>query len=159
MQKEQTRISHLLLHFTFYILRSLVNTTSSRAPDDLPRDQQWLRLGYVIIAALFLFRLAYIGSGKIELSKDEAYQWLWSKHLALSYYSKPLMIAYAQWLGTHLFGDTELGVRFFSPFCSALASVLLLRFFAREVNARAGAVLVAICGVTPFIAVGSTLLT
>jgi len=136
-----------------------VNTTSSRAPGDLPRDQQWLRLGYGIIAVLFLFRLAYIASGKIELSKDEAYQWLWSKHLALSYYSKPLMIAYAQWLGTHLFGDTELGVRFFSPFCSALASALLLRFFAREVNARAGVVLMAICGVTPFIAVGSTLLT
>ena len=26
-------------------------------------------------------------------SEDEAYQWLWSKHLALSYYSKPPMIA------------------------------------------------------------------
>ena len=71
---------------------------------------------------------AYIGSGKIELSEDEAYQWLWSKHPALSYYSKPPLIAYTQFLGTHLWGDTEFGVRFFSPVIAAVLSLLVLRF-------------------------------
>lgn len=122
-------------------------------------DQHWLRLGYVLVAATLLFRLGYIASGKIELSKDEAYQWLWSKHLALSYYSKPPLIAYAQWLGTHLWGDTELGVRFFSPVVAAILSLMLLRFFAREVNARTGCLLVLITGLTPMLVVGSTLLT
>src|SRR5204863_8419155 len=51
--------------------------------------RHWLRLGYILIAALLLFRVGYVASGVIELSKDEAYQWLSSKHLALSYYSKP----------------------------------------------------------------------
>ncbi len=86
-------------------------------------DQHWLRLGYLWIAALLLARLAYLGSGTIELSEDEAYQWLWSKHLALSYYSKPPLIAYAQFLGTSLWGDTAFGVRFFSPVIGALAGV------------------------------------
>ena len=35
----------------------------------------------------------YLASGTIQLSQDEAYQWVWSKHLALSYYSKPPGIA------------------------------------------------------------------
>jgi hypothetical protein len=74
-------------------------------------DQHWLRLGYILLAVLLLARLAYIGSTVIELSRDEAYQWLWSKHLALSYYSKPPMIAYTQFLGTYLWGDTAFGVR------------------------------------------------
>jgi len=79
------------------------------------REQRWLWLGYVLTALLLLFRLGYIASGVIELSNDEAYQWLWSKHLALSYYSKPPAIAFIQFAGTALWGDTELGVRFFSP--------------------------------------------
>ena len=103
--------------------------------------------------------MLYLASGRIELSGDEAYQWLWSKHLALSYYSKPPLIAYVQWLGTHLFGDTELGVRFFSPVCAALGSLVALRFFAKNVSARAGFWLVAVMNVTPLLGVGSTLMT
>ncbi len=122
-------------------------------------DDHWLRLGYVLIATVFIGRLIYIGSGRIELSEDEAYQWLWSKHLALSYFSKPPLIAYVQWVGTHLFGDTELGVRFFSPACAAIGSLVALRFFARHVSARAGFWLIAIFNVTPLLAVGSTLMT
>ena len=121
--------------------------------------QHWLRLGYLVIAAVLLARLAYLRSGSIELSGDEAYQWLWSKHLALSYYSKPPLIAYTQWLGTHLFGDTEFGVRCFAPVIAAALSWLVLRFFAREVNARAGFFLVLILAATPLMAVGTTLMT
>jgi 4-amino-4-deoxy-L-arabinose transferase-like glycosyltransferase/membrane-associated phospholipid phosphatase len=122
-----------------------------------PADH-WLRLGYLVIG-LLLARLAYLASGTIELSEDEAYQWLWSKHLDLSYYSKPPMIAYAQFLGTSLWGDTEFGVRFLSPVLAAVLGVVLLRFFAREVSARAGFWLVLIITATPLAAVGSTLIT
>jgi membrane-associated phospholipid phosphatase len=122
-------------------------------------DVQWLRLGYLLIAVLFVTRLIYIGSGRIELSEDEAYQWLWSKHLALSYYSKPPMIALAQFLGTSIWGDSEFGVRFLSPVISAALSLILLRFMAREVHAAAGFWLVALCSTAPLLAVGSTLMT
>ena len=108
------------------------------ADDQSIRDAQWLRLGYLLTAFLFLIRLAYLAAGKIELSEDEAYQWLWSKHPALSYYSKPPLIACAQFLGTHLWGDNEFGVRFFSPVIAAVLSLLVLRFMAREAGGRTG---------------------
>ena len=138
---------------------SPVSTSAQSQGENVSAETHWLRLGYVVIAAIFIGRLIYIASDRIELSEDEAYQWLWSKHLALSYFSKPPLIAYVQWLGTHLFGDNELGVRFFSPLCAAIGSFIALRFFARHVSARAGFWLVAIINVTPLLAVGSTLMT
>jgi membrane-associated phospholipid phosphatase len=122
-------------------------------------DQHWLRLGYIWIAACLLGRLAYIASGTIQLGEDEAYQWLWSKHLALSYYSKPPLIAYTQFLGTSLWGDTAFGVRFFAPVIAAVLSLLLFRFFAREVNARAGFFLLLIITATPLMSAGGVLMT
>jgi 4-amino-4-deoxy-L-arabinose transferase-like glycosyltransferase/membrane-associated phospholipid phosphatase len=123
------------------------------------RERQWLHLGYLLIATLLAFRLWYIGAGIIGLTGDEAYQWTWSQHLALSYYSKPPMIALAQWAGTSLWGDTEFGVRFFSPVAAALLSLVLLRFFAREVSAGAGLALLLTASATPLLVVGSTLMT
>ncbi len=129
-----------------------------RAPH-VTMDAHWLRLGYLCIAVLLLVRLGYIGSKLIQLSEDEAYQWLWSKHLAMSYYSKPPLIAYTQFLGTLLWGDTAFGVRFFSPIITAAISLLVLRFFARELNARAGFFLVAVASTTPLASVGAVLMT
>lgn len=129
-----------------------------RAPH-VTLDEHWLRLGYVVIALLLVARWLYIAGGTIQLAEDEAYQWVWSKHLALSYYSKPPLIAYTQFLGTTLFGDNAFGVRFFSPLITAVMSVVLLRFFAREVNARAGLFLLLIVTATPLLAVGAILMT
>jgi membrane-associated phospholipid phosphatase len=152
-------------------LPSLVNVRPSTAPspsdeEELPplpqpavMDAQWLRLGYAFIALSLLLNLLYLASGLIELSEDEAYQWVWSKHMALSYYSKPLMIACTQWLGTHLWGDTDFGVRFFAPVIGAILGVMLLRFFAREVNARAGFFLALVVSATPLLALGSVIMT
>jgi len=122
-------------------------------------DAQWLRLGYLFIAVSLVANLLYLASGLVGLSEDEAYQWVWSKHIALSYYSKPPFIAYTQWLGTHIWGDTDFGVRFFSPVIGAILGILLLRFFARWVNARAGFFLALIVSATPLLALGSLLMT
>jgi len=46
------------------------------------------------------------------LTFDEAYYWMWSQHLAGGYYDHPPMVAWVITLGTTLFGDTPLGVRF-----------------------------------------------
>jgi len=119
----------------------------------------WLRLGYIVIAVFLLARLAYIGSSTIELSEDEAYQWQWSKHPALAYYSKPPGIAVAQWIGTHLWGDTAFGVRFLAPCVTALISLLLLRFFAREATAKLGLFVVLAATATPLLSVGAVLMT
>src|SRR5205823_9003198 len=101
----------------------------------------------------------YLAAGKIELGEDEAYQWLWSKHLALSYYSKPPLIAYTQWLGTHLWGDTQFGVRFFAPILAALSGSTLLLLLARYANPRVAFFTIAAACATPLLAVGATLMT
>jgi membrane-associated phospholipid phosphatase len=141
---------------------SLLNPVARKAQggaSSAAQDAQWLRLGYALIALIFVARLAYLGLSGIELSEDEAYQWLWSKHLALSYYSKPPMIAYTQWLGTHLWGDNEFGVRFFSPVIAAVISVLVLRLVAREAGGRVSFMLFLALAVTPLLAVGATVMT
>lgn len=137
-----------------------VGTSHAEFPEDGSQlHQHWLRLGYVLIAALLLFRLGYLASGMIELSEDEAYQWLWSKHLALSYYSKPPGIAFIQFAGTTLWGDTELGVRFFSPVFAAILSLAGLRFMAREAGARQGFLLLLVATGAPLLSAGSVLMT
>lgn len=122
-------------------------------------DAHWLRLGFILIATLCVARIGYLAAGRIELSEDEAYQWLWSKHLDLAYFSKPPGIAVAQRFGCALWGDSEFGVRFLSPCIAALLGVLLLRFLAREVSAVAGVLFVLAVTATPLLAVGSTLMT
>ena len=120
---------------------------------------EWLRLGCILIFAMLIGRWIYLASGTIELSQDEAYQWVWSKHPALSYYSKPPAIAFIQLAGTSIFGDTEFGVRFFSPLFAAITSLLLLRFLAREIGARPSFWLLLAATATPLLGVGTILMT
>lgn len=121
--------------------------------------RQWVRLGYLLLGVLLVARLIYLATDQIELSKDEAYQWLWSKHPALSYYSKPPMIAYLQWVGTHLWGDRGLGVRFLSPVLGTVLGALMLRFLARQGAARSGFWLLLVVTATPLLALGTILIT
>ena len=128
-------------------------------PPQVSLDEHWLRLGYIVITGLLLARLAYLASGTIQLCEDEAYQWLWSKHLAISYFSKPPIIAYLQFLGTTIWGDNAFGVRFCAPLITAVLSFVVLRFFAREVNARAGFFLLLLLSATPLMALGGVIMT
>jgi len=134
------------------------NQSSNKAKPTL-ENLQWLRLGYLLIGITLLFRLWYIAKPIIELSFDEAYQWIWSRHLALSYYSKPPMIALVQKLGTLLWGDTELGVRFFAPVLAAIMSMIILKFFHSLGKTRLGLILLLLALTTPMLAVGSVIMT
>jgi membrane-associated phospholipid phosphatase len=140
---------------------SLLNAECGvRSAERTTSEIEWLRLGQLVIVLALVARWLYIAGGVINLSEDEAYQWLWSKHLALSYYSKPPGIAYIQWLGTTLFGDTELGVRFFAPLFGAILSWLVLNFMAREIGARkAFMLLLLLTFAMPLLVAGSVLLT
>src|SRR5579863_9920600 len=65
-----------------------------------------------MVAAIIALLCLRLGLGFVlPLSFDEAYYWLWSRHLALSYFDHPPAIAYAIRLGTLVFGDTSIGVR------------------------------------------------
>lgn len=73
-----------------------------------------------VLLVLFCLRMAL--AAWLPLSFDEAYYWLWSKHLALGYYEHPAAIALAIRAGTAIFGDSEWGVRAVPMFLSLWAS-------------------------------------
>jgi membrane-associated phospholipid phosphatase len=123
------------------------------------QERLYFRMGWLLILVVMVAKYLYIAGGVIQLAEDEAYQWTWSKHLALSYYSKPPLIAYAQFLGTSIWGDNAFGVRFLSPLLAAGVSLMLLHFFHRHISARAGFWLIVLMNCTPFLSIGSTLLT
>lgn len=83
----------------------------------------WVKFSLLVLGVVTIARLVYIGSGFIELSKDEAYQWLWAKRLDIAYYSKPPLIAWLQYISTSVLGDNELGVRFFAPILSFFSGI------------------------------------
>lgn len=69
---------------------------------------------FLFIFYVFLFFVVDIlQSIYTELIDDEAYYWLWSKHLAWGHFDHPPMVAW--WIKiSSLFFNGELGVRFFS---------------------------------------------
>ena len=72
------------------------------------------------VAGLLVVRAAM--AAFLPLSADEAYYWLWSRHLAAGYYDHPPAIAFLIRIGTLLFGDTEFGVRFSGVLLSIVTS-------------------------------------
>lgn len=106
--------------------------TTEAAPHDsavLARAAEGLRLVpcqaatlavLALIAAMVALRC--LVARHVDLETDEAYYWLWSRHLAISYYDHPPMIAYLIRLGTALFGDTVFGVRSMAIACMIAAS-------------------------------------
>jgi 4-amino-4-deoxy-L-arabinose transferase-like glycosyltransferase len=77
------------------------------------------------IAGLILLR--FVAGAVLPLSADEAYYWLWSKHLAAGYYDHPPMIAFLIRAGTAVFGDTAFGVRVVPLLLSIAASWFVWR--------------------------------
>jgi len=141
-------------------IQSSAQSSPSNSTLRIPNSElEWLRLGCILIFVMLIGRWIYLASGTIELSQDEAYQWVWSKHPALSYYSKPPAIAFIQLASTSIFGDTEFGVRFFSPLFAAITSLLLLRFLAREIGARPSFWLLLVATATPLLGLGTILMT
>ncbi|WP_052236498.1 ArnT family glycosyltransferase [Candidatus Protochlamydia amoebophila] len=82
------------------------------------------RLIWVLIAKT-CFIVGFIIWGGVGLGPDEAQYWTWSQKLDWGYYSKPPGVAWQIWLGTQLWGQTELGIRFFSLIWSFLQSYLV----------------------------------
>jgi dolichol-phosphate mannosyltransferase len=77
------------------------------------------------VAVLFLTIFHLWIAGKTELIPEEAYYWTYSQHPSLSYFDHPPMVAWIITLGTGIFGDNELGVRFFSIFSWPIAALWL----------------------------------
>ncbi len=105
-----------------------------------PSELRLVRNTAVTILALVALRL--VAAAWTPLTFDEAYYWMWSKHLAGSYYDHPPMVAIVIRLGTMIAGDTELGVRVVSillalPMSWAVYRMAAILFRDRRVAATA----------------------
>ncbi|HEY1876254.1 MAG TPA: glycosyltransferase family 39 protein, partial [Rhizomicrobium sp.] len=83
------------------------------------------RLSLALVILLIVLR--GVAAALLPLSADEAYYWLWSRHLAAGYFDHPPMIAWAIRAGTTLFGDTPFGVRMMGVLLSLPASWFVWR--------------------------------
>jgi 4-amino-4-deoxy-L-arabinose transferase-like glycosyltransferase len=91
-------------------------------------------------------RLFY--GAKVLLVPDEAFYWVLSRHLAAGYLDHPPMIAYLIWLGTHMVGSTELGVRLLGVLMSVGAMAIIVILAARVLRETRATVWVAVIWLT-----------
>lgn len=85
-----------------------------RHPDALP---DWATCT-AVAAALHL-----VAAIVIPVLPEEAYHWLYARHLDVGYYDHPPMIAWMIALGRQVFGDGPLGIRLLPWLCSIGTSV------------------------------------
>ncbi len=76
----------------------------------------------LVLTIITVLRL-YLATS-LDLTPDEAYYWVCSQNLALSYYDHPPMIIYLIKLSTTIFGTTELAVRLPSILISLIVTIL-----------------------------------
>jgi len=89
-----------------------------------------------IINILFLaFRIIYVLYYPISLDPEEAQYWYWSKHLDFSYYSKPPLTAYLDYVSTSIFGVSNLSVRIW-PILFSFVLLNFSYFFVKKVYGK-----------------------
>jgi len=141
---------------------SLMDGVVSLEPELIPRTQYRSELLAWKLAVLFLsallFRLIY--NSIRELVPDESYYWVWSRHLSLSYFDHPPMVAYLIRLSTALLGSSEFGVRFPAALLSSgtvvLATLLVRRLTRSDVATWLAALILLL---SPIVSMTGTLMT
>jgi 4-amino-4-deoxy-L-arabinose transferase-like glycosyltransferase len=121
-------------------------------------DGQLVRNTSLLILALVALRL--IAAAVTPITFDEAYYWMWSKHLAGGYYDHPPMVAFVIRAGTMIAGDTEFGVRLVSILLALPMSYAVWR--SAEIlygGARVAATAAILLNVTLMAAVGTMIVT
>lgn len=88
-----------------------------------------LTLLNVVVAWL---RIQYINTNGIDLSTEEAQYWLWSKNLDWSYYSKPPLIAWVNYLSGTIMPHGELSVKI-NAIMIGFVSLYPLYFLAKRI--------------------------
>ncbi|MEM9324851.1 MAG: glycosyltransferase family 39 protein [Bacteroidota bacterium] len=78
--------------------------------------------------AIFVLRGLVLVLGPLDLFIEEAQYWVWSQRPALSYYSKPPMVAYVNWLSTSIFGSTEFALKLNALSLGLIYSLLTYAF-------------------------------
>jgi dolichol-phosphate mannosyltransferase len=102
----------------------------------------------ILIAGLLLLRLAALFAP--DLFPEEAYYWLYARHLDFGYLDHPPMVAWLIDLGTTMFGHGEFGVRIFAFLCHLVTCFFVFRLTALCFDQHAAWTAVAMLQVLPF---------
>jgi hypothetical protein len=112
------------------------------------------------LTIIVLVALRLVAAALTPITFDEAYYWMWSKHLAGGYYDHPPLVAVVIRLGTLFAGDTELGVRLVSILLALPMSYAVFR--AAEIlfgSVRVAATAALLINITLMAAVGTMIVT
>jgi len=121
-------------------------------------DARIVRTTGLVIIALVVLRL--VAAAFTPITFDEAYYWMWSKHLAGGYYDHPPMVAFVIRAGTMIAGDTELGVRLVSILLALPMSYAVYRSAAiLSKCARTAETAAILLNITLMVAVGTLIVT
>jgi dolichol-phosphate mannosyltransferase len=119
--------------------------------------EQWRLVAIYLVVVGFLLRLVYIT--QIELLPEDSYYWNYAQHLDLGYLDHPPMVAWLIWLGTAVFGDSELGVRIGALCCAAVASLFAYRLTRNLFGEPSAIVALVLMQVLPFFFLAGMLMT
>jgi dolichol-phosphate mannosyltransferase len=119
--------------------------------------ERWRVAVVGLVAISFLLRLCYLG--QVELLPEDSYYWNYSQHLALGYLDHPPMVAWLIWLGTHVFGGSEFGVRIAALCCAAVTVFFSYRLTRNLFGEQAALVALVLLQVMPFFFLAGLLMT
>jgi 4-amino-4-deoxy-L-arabinose transferase-like glycosyltransferase len=115
---------------------------------------------WIFLAAVTALRVAYLASGRLDLSPDEAHYWEWSRRLDLAYYSKGPLVAYVIRALTAVLGTSALAIRLGAVLLSLAGSLAIYRLGHLAFgDPRAGLLAVVGLQLTPLFWAGSLLMT
>ncbi len=83
--------------------------------EQIQSGAEWRKRSIILVTAFTLYRLMIMG--QTGLGDSESYYWTWSRHMALSYYDHPPLVAWLIRLSTAIGGDT--------PFWTRLPSAII----------------------------------
>ena len=118
-----------------------------RRGKDPESDWQWGFRFVSLLAAVTLLRALF--AMLAELKYEEAYYWLYSQHMSLSYFDHPPMVGWLIWLSTKLGGDGEFFVRLPTLLCGAATLLLIYLLAERIFNAKTAFIAACIAAVLP----------
>lgn len=91
----------------------------------VPENRKYKRYTLLLIALVALYHLLIIGA--VGPGDNEAYYWTWSKHLDLSYFDHPPMVAYMIAMTTAVGGDSVFFLRLGTVLFFCVTSLLIYR--------------------------------
>ena len=82
-----------------------------------------VRLILIAVTLIRLIIILFLGAGD-----DEAYHWVWSRHLAAGYYDHPPLVAYIIRIFTAIFGDNPFAIHFGALVCMTGFLLIIYRW-------------------------------